>query len=72
MDMSKIIVLNDADLDAVTGAWGYVKNSYNYVNSSGGFAVSGVATGNNTASTAPVNNQWTGYASANGGNVSIG
>jgi hypothetical protein len=67
MDMSKITVLNDADLDAVTGAWGWNKNIV--VNSgNGGTAITGVATGDIKGNYyVNISNSYTGDANANGG-----
>jgi hypothetical protein len=66
MDMSKITVLSDADLDAVTGAgWSFNKNIVNSGN--GGTAISGVATGNIKGSWVSISNSHTGDANANGG-----
>jgi hypothetical protein len=73
--MSKLTVLSDTDLDAVTGAgWGGGFN-YNKVvfSGNGGTAVSGVATGDIHAGyfgSVSVTNYATGDAKANG-NVSI-
>jgi hypothetical protein len=70
--MSKITVLSDTDLDAVTGAgWG----NYNKVvySGNGGTAISGVATGNISTGyygSVYIDNYVTGSASANG-NVTI-
>lgn len=69
MDMSKITVLNDTDLDAVTGAayWSY---NYNTVVTYNNTAISGTATGDIYFSGVSIKNKWTG--DANAGNVSIG
>jgi hypothetical protein len=69
--MSKITVLSDSDLDAVTGA-GWGGNNYNKVvfSGNGGTAITGVATGDIKYSGVYISNYDTGYASANG-NVSI-
>jgi hypothetical protein len=68
--MSKITLLSDADLDAVTGAgWG---GNYNKVvfSGNGGTAISGVATGDIYSPYVSIYNSYTGPASANG-NVTI-
>ncbi|GGC41532.1 hypothetical protein GCM10011504_19970 [Siccirubricoccus deserti] len=64
--MSKITVLSDSDLDAVTGAWGgYTVNVVKY-SGNGGTAISGVATGNINYSGVYIGNYKTGDANANG------
>jgi hypothetical protein len=75
MDMSKITVLSDADLDAVNGGYVFsVSSGWNknivIGSGNGGTAISGVATGNNTGGYISIYNAWTGPASANG-NVTI-
>jgi hypothetical protein len=71
-DMSKITVLSDTDLDAVTGAgWGGGWNTNIVIGSgNGGTAITGVATGNIKGSWVSIYNSYTGDASANG-NVTI-
>ncbi|GGC41538.1 hypothetical protein GCM10011504_19980 [Siccirubricoccus deserti] len=65
--MSKITVLSDADLDAVTGAWGGFTKNVVIGSGNGGTAISGVATGNIKNSWVSISNSYTGDANANGG-----
>jgi hypothetical protein len=74
--MSKLTVLNDSDLDAVNGGIVFSFSGHNFnkvvYSGNGGQAVSGVATGDNTAywGGVSIKNFATGSASANG-NVTI-
>jgi hypothetical protein len=69
--MSKITVLSDSDLDAVTGAWGGNVNVVKW-SGNGGTAITGVATGDiKYNGGVSIGNYNTGYANANGSVVIV-